>query len=169
MGRRGPGFYRGVLTEERLRSDLQTGKTVASIAAEVGCAPQTVRVYLSLYGLPAGTPSAGDADLIEKYGRLGTVRAVAEELGVGFETARRRLVAAGARLHGVGGFRPTPKADGEMTDSLVTRYQGGESLAQLAAEFGVGANTVRRRLLAAGVEPRPAHRRRSELEPRTSD
>jgi transposase-like protein len=159
MARRRPGFYRDVLNEDRLRSDLRAGKTVAMIAEEVGCAPQTVRIYLSRLGLVPTTP-AGDTDLIELYERLGTVRAVAEELGVGFETARRRLVAAGADLHGVGGFRPTPKVEGEIATKLLAAYQAGASLAELGERLGVGANTIRRRLLAAGVELRPAHRPR---------
>ena len=39
-------------------------------------------------------------------------------------------------------------------DDLVRRYEAGESEQALAAALGVGRPTIRRRLLAAGVQPR---------------
>lgn len=99
----------------------------------------------------AERPSA--RQLARSYRRLGGVPAVAAELGVAFETARRWLMDAGVELQPKG--RPSHAAASLNTPMLTRRYHAGESIAALGASYGVSPATVRARLIAAGVELRP--------------
>jgi hypothetical protein len=94
-----------------------------------------------------------DEVLQATYSRLRSVSAVAAELDVAFETARRWLVQAGIRLQPKG--RPSASAERLSTAELKRRYKKGESIAQLGRAFGVSPATVRSRLIDAGVELRP--------------
>jgi hypothetical protein len=94
-----------------------------------------------------------DRSLAALYRRLGSVPAVAHELDVAYETARRWLVDAGVALQPKG--RPSRRAQGLNISTLMGRYQAGESIAALGAAFGVSPTTVRERLLDAGVKLRP--------------
>ena len=51
-------------------------------------------------------------------------------------------------------IRDSVKLDESCMDELVRRYQAGESTPELAAELGVHKDTVRRRLVARGVQMR---------------
>jgi hypothetical protein len=86
------------------------------------------------------------------YRRLGSVPAVARELGVAYETARRWLVDAGVELQPKG--RPSKPATALNIETLSSRYEAGESIAALGAAFGVSPTTVRERLLDAGCKLR---------------
>jgi hypothetical protein len=87
------------------------------------------------------------------YQKLGSVPAVAERLGVAYETARRWLLDAGVELQPKG--RPSRRAGALNAEALARRYEAGESIADLGAAFGVSPTTVRSRLLRAGVALRP--------------
>jgi hypothetical protein len=91
--------------------------------------------------------------LASSYRRLGSVPAVADELGVAFETARRWLIAADVELQPKG--RPSKSASRLNPAVLATRYKAGESIATIGAACGVSPATVRARLIEAGVELRP--------------
>ena len=91
--------------------------------------------------------------LKQAYGRLRSINAVARELDVAYETARQWLQNAGVELRPKG--RPSDHAAELDTKKLTARYRNGESIAALAASVGVSPNTVRNRLLAAGITPRP--------------
>lgn len=94
-----------------------------------------------------------DQHLRKIYARLGSVPAVAEELGVAFETARRWLLSAGVELRSKG--RPSSAAEQLNVTTLTKLYRDGDSIAQLGRRFGVSPATIRSRLLGAGVELRP--------------
>jgi transposase-like protein len=87
------------------------------------------------------------------YRASGSVPAVAAELGVAFETARRWLVEAGVELQPKG--RPSANAAALDILMLKRRYEDGESIADLGRRFSVSPATIRSRLLDAGVELRP--------------
>ena len=99
------------------------------------------------------TPRPTDRQLAASYRRLGSVPALAEELGVAFETARRWLMNAGVQLQSKG--RPSKRAHKLDPVVLTKRYASGDSIAALGEAFGVSPATVRARLMAAGVELRP--------------
>ncbi len=94
-----------------------------------------------------------DKTLEAAYRRLGSISAVAAELSVAFETARRWLIDAGVQLHPKG--RPSASAERLSTSELKRRYKKGDSIAQLGHAYGVSPATVRSRLIEAGVELRP--------------
>lgn len=96
-------------------------------------------------------PSARELEAM--YEHLGGVTAVAREIGVSFETARRWLVDAGIELRSKG--RPSVRAQELNTDELKRRYLAGESIAQLGRANNVSPATVRSRLVRAGVKLRP--------------
>ena len=91
--------------------------------------------------------------LARAYGRLGSVPAVAKELGVAYETARQWLLGAGIELRPKG--RPSTRAEDLDIRQITARYKRGESIATLGKAFGVSPTTVRSRLLEAGVSLRP--------------
>lgn len=91
--------------------------------------------------------------LEHRYRRLKSVPALAEELGIAFETARRWLIEAGVEMQSKG--RPSKKAQKLDPVVLATRYAAGESIATIGEAFGVSPATVRARLIDAGVELRP--------------
>lgn len=94
-----------------------------------------------------------DKQLAAAYRRRGSVVAVAADLGVAFETARRWLIDAGIELQSRG--RPSRAANRVGADDLIDRYQRGESVAAIASATGVSPGTVRNRLLDAGIALRP--------------
>lgn len=79
--------------------------------------------------------------------------AVALELGVAYETARRWLVSAGVELRPKG--RPSSNAQSLDSVQIAALYSDGHSIAHLGKRFGVSPATVRARLIEAGVELRP--------------
>jgi transposase-like protein len=91
-------------------------------------------------------------ELKQAYVRLGSINAVANEHDVAYETARQWLRSAGVDLRSKG--RPSDHAAELDMKKLTARYRNGESIASLAESVGVSPNTVRNRLLAAGVTPR---------------
>ena len=91
--------------------------------------------------------------LKKAYRRLGSVPAVASELGVAYETARRWLQAADVDLKSKG--RPSRRASKLDPAKLIARYENGESLATIGTSLGVSPATIRARLLDAGVQLRP--------------
>ena len=99
------------------------------------------------------TQRPSDRQLAASYRRLGSVPAVASELGVAFETARRWLLDAGVQTQRKG--RPSAKAESLNTAVLTKHYEAGASIATLGTRFGVSPATVRARLLDAGVQLRP--------------
>lgn len=110
----------------------------------------TTGIFVCMGGQGLSRPSK--AELAKMYRRLGSVPAVADDLGVAFETARRWLVDAGVILNRKG--RPSSNAASLDPSILARRYEGGASIAQLGEAFGVSPATVRSRLIEAGVELR---------------
>jgi transposase-like protein len=94
-----------------------------------------------------------DRRLEASYRRLKSVPALADELGVAFETARRWLIEAGVQRQSKG--RPSKHAQKLDPIVLATRYAAGESIATIAEAFGVSPATVRARLIDSGVDLRP--------------
>ncbi len=99
------------------------------------------------------TPRPAKTELARIYRQRGSVPAVAEELGVAFETARRWLLDADIELNRKG--RPSSAANDLPIAEIKRRYLKGESIAQLGDAFGVSPATIRSRLIAADVELRP--------------
>lgn len=87
--------------------------------------------------------------LASTYRRRGTVAAVADDLGVSFETARQWLLAAGVELRAPG--RPCLDPGKVQVDEIIKRYRQGESFATIAASLNVSPNTIRNRLIEAGI------------------
>ena len=99
------------------------------------------------------TTRPGNRQLQESYRHLRTVKGVADQHGVAFETARRWLLEAGIELRPKG--RPSTNVTRLDAIELAKRYRAGQSIAQLGRHFGVSPATIRSRLLDAGVELRP--------------
>lgn len=144
--------WAATLTESFLRAEAKAGRTPKETAAAVGCSENTVRDQLARHGLLDidGTPK----NLVRDYAKHGSITAVAGLHGVSFSTARRWLLAAGVEINEA--HRPTHT--GLDVGRAAARYEGGESLATIAAEAGVGVNTLKRRLEAHGTVMRPRGR-----------
>ena len=100
---------------------------------------------------PAPRPSV--RELRHLYTQERSISAVANELGVAYETARQWLLVANVELRGKG--RPSTRAEDLDVRQITARYKRGESIATLGKAFGVSPTTVRSRLLEAGVSLRP--------------
>ena len=140
------------LTKPFLRDEAKAGRTPKETAAAVGCSENTVRDQLARHGLLDidGAPKS----LVRDYAKHGSITAVADIHGVSFSTARRWLLAAGVELNDA--HRP-PSAELDV-ERAAGRYETGESLAAIAADAGIGVNTLKRRLEAHGTVMRPRGR-----------
>ena len=143
-----------VLTPDYLTQAVRAGRWVREIAADAGCSENTVRDQLARRQIErprTGPPPGIAAD----YQRLGGINAVADLHRVSFGTARRWLLITGVQLNEA--HRPTT-TDIDLP-TISHRYEQGESVATLAAEVGLTANTLHRRLKAHGTVMRPPGRR----------
>jgi len=140
------------LTKSFLRAEAKAGRTPKETAAAAGCSENTVRDQLARHGLLdiGGAPKS----LVRDYAKHGSITAVADIHGVSFSTARRWLLAAGVEINEA--HRPTHT--GLDVGRAAARYETGESLAAIAAEAGIGVNTLKRRLEAHGTVMRPRGR-----------
>jgi len=140
------------LTKSFLRAEAAAGRTPKETAVSVGCSENTVRDQLARHGLLDidGAPKS----LARDYAKHGSITAVADLHKVSFSTARRWLLAAGVELNDA--HRPTNA--GLDVGCAAARYESGESLATIAAEAGIGVNTLKRRLEAHGTVMRPRGR-----------
>lgn len=143
------GKWAKVLTKRFLAAQLKSGRTPRGIADEVGCSENTLRDHLVRHGLLA--MSDVPKSVVADYTRLQSVMAVAEVHDVSPTTARRWLHASCVAINAVG--RPESATFDLIAASA--RYESGESLADLAADLGVGVNTMKRKLEAHGVRMRP--------------
>lgn len=134
-----------LLTKRFLAAEIKAGRTSPQIAARAGCSENTVRDYLARHGLTQGL--AAPASAADDYERLGSITSVAELHGVSFATARRWLLGLGITLNEA----HRPKFADVDIQLASLRYEKGESLAEIATDLGVGVNTLKRRLEAAGV------------------
>ena len=143
-----PDRWAETLTKRFLSAELKAGRTPRETATEVGCSENTVRDHLARHGLLdiSGVPKTLGRD----YERLKSISAVADLHEVSFATARRWLLGLGISLNEA--HRPR-SADVDVRKASL-RYERGESLADIASDLGVGINTLKRRLEAAGVTMR---------------
>lgn len=141
--------WSSVLTARFLRAEVKAGQTPKETATKVGCSENTVRDHLARHGLLEleGQPR----HIARDYERLGSITAVAQHHDVSFATARRWLLGAGVALNEA----HRPELAGIDIERAAHRYAGGESLAEIARDLGIGVNTLKRRLEAHGVTMRP--------------
>ena len=144
--------WKAILSKSFLRAEAKAGRTPKETATSVGCSENTVRDQLARHGLldVEGAPKSVARD----YAKNGSITAVAEMHRVSFSTARRWLLAAGVEIKDA--HRPTNT--GLDVERAAVRYEGGESLAAIAGEVGIGVNTLKRRLEAHGTVMRPRGR-----------
>jgi transposase-like protein len=154
---------------------VDEGRSLAQIAAELGCSKQLVHAWLRAHGIPARAqtrfaqlPALADrAWLRERYDVQGrTIPEIAAEVGCGATTVQRAL-----RVHGIPARPPrvarvasrrAPGAD-RLEDGawLRARYlDEGKSCQQIAEELGCAKMTVHRALRRHGIGGRPAGRQR---------
>lgn len=139
-----------------LRRALASGATLAEIATTAGCSRTMVQDQLARYGLVAAGHRGGKAaphhDELVAAHRAGGIKAIVERYDVSPSLARRWLLAAGVKLDGSKRGAPRRALD---VDDLVRRYEAGHSLAEIAVDVGVSAQTVMRRIAATGAQLRP--------------
>jgi transposase len=156
---------------------VDEGRSLAQIAAELGCSKQLVHAWLRAHGIPARAqtrfaqlPALADrAWLRERYVMQGrTIPEIAAEVGCGATTVQRAL-----RVHGIRARAPrvarepgrrAPGAD-RLEDGawLRARYlDEGMSCRQIAEELGCAKMTVYRALRRHGIDRRQARNRRHD-------
>lgn len=78
------------------------------------------------------------------------VTAIAKRFGIHRATVHLHLSRAGEPLHGA-----IPRMDARLQSQACELYRDGLSLAKVIAKIGVPATTIKRALLANGVQLRP--------------
>lgn len=139
--------WSAVLTARFLRAEVKAGRNAKEIATSVGCSENTVRDHLARHGL---LDVEAPKQIAKEYEKLGSITAVAQRHDVSFATARRWLLSAGVELNDA----HRPELAGIDIEDAAHRYDGGESLAAIARDLGIGVNTLKRRLEAHGVQMR---------------
>ena len=144
--------WAATLTKSFLRAEAKAGRTPKETAASVGCSENTVRDQLARHGLLdiGGAPKS----LVRDYAKHGSINAIAGHHGVSFSTARRWLLAADVEINEA----HRPRNTGLDVSRAAARYEGGDSLATIAADASIGVNTLKRRLEAHGTVMRPRGR-----------
>jgi DNA-binding CsgD family transcriptional regulator len=153
---------------------VDEGRSLAQIAAELGCSKQLVHSWLRAHGIPArvqirfaGTPALSDPDWLRaRYVTQGrTSDEIAGEVGCSATTVKAALRAHGipTRLGGrVPGTRRTAPGADRLDDRDWLRAQyvdEGKSCQQIAEALGCSAMTVHRALCRHGIACRPAGNR----------
>lgn len=107
--------------------------------------------------MPAQRLKGREAEVIAGYEAGASVDALAEKFGVSNSPIRRILQDAGVQMRPP--FRPPLGGRWPDPDLLVADYAAGATLSSIGRDYNVGVKTVRRWLLAAGVEIDPRRRR----------
>jgi transposase-like protein len=141
---------RSVQSREWLAAQLSRGHSVDEIAATAGVATATVKAWLRRQQIEV-SPTPPRRQLVARYRTLGSIAALADELGVAPETARQRLIAAGVELKRPGRREGVHVVDVDVK-ALQRRRTGGQSLRSIAAEVGIDWRTVKKLLGEQGTE-----------------
>lgn len=129
----------GIDNREWLEAQLERNVSITNIADVAGVSRQTVYAWIERHQLrPVRSQRVRPSpdELTRLYDGCRTTRELGEQLGVAPETARRWLIDADIE-------RRRARLD---TGEVRTKRLAGATIAQLATEYGVGNDTVRRRL-----------------------
>jgi hypothetical protein len=132
---------------------VDDGLTAAAIAAEVGCAPQTVANALARSGIPTRIPTRSRPTrfrLRTDWRLFGSVSAVARLNEVGPQLAERWLAEVGIF---------PPRARRLRSDDLAEALAASESIRGVARRLGVSSHRVRIEVLRRGLESSNARTR----------
>src|SRR5262249_53715805 len=120
---------------------LAGGAKIGEIARECEVSTATVRSWLRRHRLELPSQRPTPKRLAEQYRALGSVNALAVDLAVAPETARRWLIDAGIELRPPGRPRGRRSIDVDVGD-LRRRRAEGESLRTIAQAVGIDWRTV---------------------------
>jgi len=98
-------------------------------------------------------PNPSTEDLVRRFQAGESCDAIAAATGLTLSAVCWRLGRAGAEIgppRAGRGRRPIELPDTQ----IIERYRAGETAFAIARLFGVSANTIRGRLIRAGIEPR---------------
>ncbi len=129
----------GIENREWLKAQIERNVSITTIADLAGVSRQTVYAWIERHQLrPVRSQRVRPSpdELARLYDGCRTTRELGEQLGVAPETARRWLIDADIE-------RRRARLD---TGEVRTKRLAGATIAQLATEYGVGNDTVRRRL-----------------------
>jgi DNA-binding transcriptional ArsR family regulator len=146
------------MTTDEIASRYQAGATCTDLAAATGLARSTVHYRLKRAGVEMPSPSNGrldvsDAEIVERYRAGQSCAAIAEATGMSPSTVHRRLEREGIERRWPG-MAPGSRRRDLPIAIIVRRYREGETLNAIGGSFGVSGQSVRRRLIEAGVERR---------------
>jgi hypothetical protein len=142
---------RPVQNREWLAEQVAQGRSADEIAVTAGVSVATVKAWLRRHQIDVSGPRLSGRQLTSRYRALGSIAALAEELGVAPETARQRLIDAGVDLKRPGRQEGVHVVDVDVHD-LKRRRAGGQSLRSIAAEVGIDWRTVKKLLAEHSVE-----------------
>jgi len=143
------------LPMEQVISDYQSGMSPYQLAKKYGVSDSTIRNRLSEAGVQTRTHAESrrwielPVDQIASDYQSGmSPKQLAKKYGVSEVVIRSRLKEAGVR-------KITAKERNMMNapmEQIISDYQSGMSLKKLGEKYGVSNNTIRKRLIEAGVQ-----------------
>jgi len=150
----------------------KAGETIGKIAAAFGVRPRTISKWLPAEVVTGVvTQRAQDAEAlreaakaaaITRYEAGETIREVATVLGKEPETVSGWLTGAGVAIRR-GTLTEEQRED--LQAAAAARYESGETISEIAADYGRSDGSVRNLLLGAGVQLRPPGGGRRQLIP----
>lgn len=143
---------------DRLRADVEAGRTIVSIADEYGCSRKAVRAALRREGIvqperhiPARHPELVDREWLQReyVDKRRSFADIARQLGCDASTVGEYLALAGIAARG----RSPASMPPELRDrEWLAEAYADRSAEAIARELGVGATAVRRAMRKLGVE-----------------
>jgi len=163
--RRSRGQGRAVLEARgaEVIAAYEAGRGLNAVASGIGVSGALLREYLVDHGVVIRTRlgrawellEARAHDLIAAYEAGATLEALATDVGVSEATVGRFMIARGVTIRDR--HRRVMDKLERRRAGLVAAYQGGETLAVLAARAGVSSRTLSAFLVAQGVRLRHDH------------
>ena len=137
-----------------MAAQYRAGVPLRAIAAAVGVATHTARMWISESGEPirAGSRPRVDVDpavMIARRRAGQTVKRIAADLGVSTTLVRARLRAAGVDT----GRLPRGASVDDRADGIVERWHQQWAIADIARWAGCAPHTVRASLRRRGIDP----------------
>lgn len=152
---RRPGRVAADISEAEVVDRYLSGEGGSSIADNLNVSHTTIYKILRGSGVGIRTPGRYRADIdlcdvVERNHGGEPIASIADDLGVSATTLHNRFKEAGIKIKK--NYNP-PRKDVPV-EEIVKRYKGGESIWQIADDYPVSHETIRKRLIEAGVELR---------------
>jgi len=149
------GRSKSNLPVDEIKSEYESGINLIPLGEKYGVSYTTIRNRLLKEGVQIRKSGFNKIELPvdeikSEYESGMTLAEVAEKYAISYSTIRNRLIEAGVQIRNGWGLSKI-----ELPfDEIISEYQSGMTLTEVAEKYGVAPNTIRNRLREAGVQTR---------------